>query len=113
MACRTGIDDNGVLYWMCGPAFEGSSTCRVCGHLATKLCDYPVGDGKTCDSALCDHHTLSPAGDIDYCPEHAKEYGLYQPQTKPIFLKRGENDNYPFTDKPPPKRRKRLPRRAA
>lgn len=75
MACRTSIDENGALYWMCGDVFNGSQACRVCGHLADKLCDYPVGGDKTCDAALCSHHSVSIKGDIDYCQEHATEYG--------------------------------------
>jgi len=34
------------------------------------LCDYPVGDGKTCDLSLCGDHATLVAPNIHYCPGH-------------------------------------------
>lgn len=45
--------------------------CYACpaGHVA--LCDWPMGDGKTCDRKLCRNHRVRQSGhDIDYCVEH-------------------------------------------
>lgn len=67
---------DGVM-WLCGPAMDHAPICRICGHLSTKLCDFPVGDDKTCDSALCEQHSLSRSGDLDYCPEHEKDFKNY------------------------------------
>lgn len=75
MACRTIVLDDGGIMWLCGQSLVGHPVCRICGHMATKLCDYPVGGDKTCDSALCDHHSIKLKGDIDYCPEHSSHYG--------------------------------------
>lgn len=45
--------------------------CAFCSHIGTKLCDFPVGDGKTCDKPMCAHHAKSVGPDLDHCPEHA------------------------------------------
>jgi len=76
MACRTTrtIDGESAI-WICGDTFAGSAVCRECGDLADTLCDYPLGNDKTCDSALCKWHSVSMRGDLDYCTEHATEYG--------------------------------------
>lgn len=46
---------------------------RWCPRDAEKLCDYPIGDGKTCDRRCCDRHSRPVEGkaDTDYCLEHA------------------------------------------
>jgi len=46
--------------------------CSVCRKWARdhRLCDFPIGNGKTCDRVLClkcAHH-VEP--DLDYCPPH-------------------------------------------
>jgi len=28
--------------------------CRYCGDVSTRECDFPIGNGKTCDVAMCD-----------------------------------------------------------
>lgn len=78
MACRTQKRPDSSIMWMCGDAFDNTDVCRICGHIAEKLCDYPVGNDKTCDSALCHDHTINIKGEIDYCPEHAGEYRHYE-----------------------------------
>ncbi len=47
-----------------------------CGGVTTRLCDYPVGKGKTCDRKLCERcgHHVGP--DKDLCLEHYKMRGL-------------------------------------
>ncbi len=60
--------------FICGD-FEHDLNCRICGCFADKLCDYPVGNDKTCDSAMCQDCAVHIKGDLDYCPEHATEYG--------------------------------------
>ncbi|MGO4700240.1 hypothetical protein [Dyella sp. 2RAB6] len=42
-----------------------------CGDVGTYLCDYPVGDDKTCDMPLCHGHAFEAAPNIHYCPGHA------------------------------------------
>ena len=45
-----------------------------CGVLSTRLCDWKVGAGRTCDAPLCDNCTSSPAPGKDICPTHAAEW---------------------------------------
>jgi len=44
------ITSDGLIF-MCG-ALKPESLCP-CGHPGDFLCDWPVGDGKTCDLPLC------------------------------------------------------------
>ena len=39
--------------------------CGACASVGDFLCDFPVGDGKTCDMPLCEGHA-----NIHYCPGH-------------------------------------------
>lgn len=52
--------------------------CRHCGDVGALLCDYPVGDGKTCDAPLCDAHGREIAPDTHYCPAHLKEWQRFR-----------------------------------
>ena len=49
-----------------------SKVCSVCKRQTrdAKLCDFPVGPGKTCDRVLCPACATHKDPDIDYCPEH-------------------------------------------
>jgi hypothetical protein len=47
-------------------------------QLAGLLCDYPVGNGKTCDKPMCAKHSTSGGKDIDYCPDHKHAAGTQQ-----------------------------------
>jgi len=44
--------------------------CTECAAPGENLCDYPVGDGKTCDRPLCDDHCTEVTKDIHYCRGH-------------------------------------------
>jgi len=44
--------------------------CTECLAPGENLCDYPVGDGKTCDRSLCDEHAKGVAADTHYCRDH-------------------------------------------
>lgn len=44
--------------------------CTECAAPSENLCDYPVGDGKTCDRPLCDEHSKGVASDTHYCRDH-------------------------------------------
>jgi hypothetical protein len=62
---------------ICGVRRPKSKPCWVshCGKPNTKLCDWPVGDGKTCDAPICDKHATNVGPDRDVCPLHAIEGG--------------------------------------
>lgn len=51
---------------------KGGNDCMYPGD---KLCDWPMGKGKTCDLALCDDHARGIGEDRDLCPIH---FGLWQ-----------------------------------
>lgn len=72
-----------VMY-MCGDRvdMESLGLCHWCYKPATALCDYPMGDGKTCNLPLCDEHRVRQRDehgnvivDVDFCPIHAKSGG--------------------------------------
>jgi hypothetical protein len=44
--------------------------CTECSAPGDNLCDYPVGEGKTCDRSLCDDHSHGIANDTHYCRDH-------------------------------------------
>lgn len=52
--------------------------CVDCGDIAENLCDYPVGDGKTCDRNICDHHSHEVAPNVHYCDGHIKEWQAFR-----------------------------------
>lgn len=74
----------GESLFMCG---EGLivPVCR-CSHAADWLCDYPIGDGKTCDLPLCNGCRHRIGADHDLCAIHAHEFkgkaSTFQPWAK-------------------------------
>jgi hypothetical protein len=46
--------------------------CRWCAYHGSRLCDFPVGDGKTCDAPMCGKHARRIDDKTDYCPDHAE-----------------------------------------
>lgn len=44
--------------------------CTECAAPSDNLCDYPVGQDKTCDRPLCDEHSRGVANDTHYCRDH-------------------------------------------
>lgn len=65
------LEDKGAITFFCGHRLLG---CYRSDQFAVALCDWPMGDGKTCDIPLCERHRVSQGGelqDIDFCPEHA------------------------------------------
>lgn len=52
--------------------------CSDCGDVGFNLCDFPVGDGKTCDRSLCEFHAHEVGPDIHYCEHHFKEWEAFR-----------------------------------
>lgn len=52
----------------------GSQRIEVCacGQIGTRLCDWKLGKGRTCDASICDDCTTTPAKNKDLCKVHAK-----------------------------------------
>ena len=69
MGCYSFKTSDGEAGIMCGDLGEH---CADCGTCADFLCDYPVGNGKTCDRQLCDDHANEVAPEIHYCDQHLK-----------------------------------------
>lgn len=57
--------------FMC-PLPEEVERCSVpsCRELVEAVCDFPVGDGKTCDLAMCLDHRVMVEEDVDICAFH-------------------------------------------
>ena len=76
MKCRVQHLENGGVRIMCGP--DPQSICQIvgCDEHRVALCDYPVGDGKTCDKRICKAHRTRVGDNVDYCPDHRDQIGL-------------------------------------
>ena len=75
--------ENGGYMILCHSGPDPRAKCVVCGVKgADRLCDWPVGNGKTCDRPLCRRCARHPvpefgkeeSADTDYCPEHMAMY---------------------------------------
>lgn len=71
MKCSTVKLPNGITAIVCSGR-ERRGHCFQCGRLSTKLCDFPLGNGKTCDKKLCGRCAVPVGQDRDYCPEHPR-----------------------------------------
>jgi hypothetical protein len=71
MSCEVKRDSEGqIAKIICGKGPR--RRCHVCGAASTKLCDYSLGGGKSCDREMCWKHARIMALGIDYCTEHAE-----------------------------------------
>lgn len=52
--------------------------CADCSGVGDFLCDYPVGDGKTCDRPMCDRHVTVIGPEMHYCKAHAQAWNQYK-----------------------------------
>ena len=59
----------GSQVFICGDLGDHCADCLGFGDF---LCDYPVGDGKTCDRLMCDDHANQIGEEIHYCETHYK-----------------------------------------
>lgn len=60
---------------ICG---EFGDHCKDCGAVADNLCDFPVGEGLTCDRAICDEHSNVIGVDIHYCAGHYAQWKAWR-----------------------------------
>lgn len=58
--------------FLCG-SIKQEPHCN-CGHVADFLCDYPIGNGKTCDLSLCWCCRKSAGEELDMCRIHFVEF---------------------------------------
>lgn len=71
MACYRREGSKGVTF-LCGKL---GPACSFCGWVSEFLCDFPVGDGKTCDRKMCADCAREVASDTHYCDDH---YGMWR-----------------------------------
>jgi hypothetical protein len=72
MPLKNLFDKDGNLIGQAIVCTRGSQPrCGFCSRQSEKLCDYPLGNGKTCDARICPVCATHVEGkDIDYCPIH-------------------------------------------
>lgn len=75
LLCRT--EDGGVMF-LCGEENLQPTPCRDCGFESDFLCDYPVGNDKTCDAMLCEKHAVEIAPGVHYCKPHYNEFKQFE-----------------------------------
>lgn len=68
------VNPNAKMF-MCGDFGEH---CADCAAPADFLCDYPVGEGKTCDRKMCDENAYEVANEIHYCDAHFKMWNEFR-----------------------------------
>lgn len=68
------LRDGGTMF-LCG---DFGPHCADCGAVGDNLCDYPVGDGKTCDRNICDRHAHEIAPNMHYCDQHYAEWRTFR-----------------------------------
>jgi len=52
--------------------------CRWCRNDGVRLCDFPLGGGKTCDAPICRRHALQVGPETDVCPNHRRNFQSQQ-----------------------------------
>lgn len=48
--------------------------CYKCRRVGEFLCDFPMGNGRTCDLPMCRGHSHSVAPGVDFCERHYEEH---------------------------------------
>lgn len=78
MPCYIERTKDGNSFFMCGDMGPhcAAEKCMAAGCEA--LCDYPVGEGKTCDLPLCASHAYEVAPNVHYCPGHLTLWSAFR-----------------------------------
>ena len=63
-----------VVFWNA----ELGENCTDCAGFGDYLCDYPVGDDKTCDRIMCNDHAKEISNDLHYCEAHYEEWRAFR-----------------------------------
>lgn len=74
MICDKIVLPNGDVGIVCRSG-RRRRTCFVCAGKESRLCDFPVANGRTCSRSLCARHAIRAKrpgvkSEIDFCPEH-------------------------------------------
>ncbi len=71
---------DGTNFVICHRGGGGSGQrCRYCERSSTRLCDFEVASGQTCDVPMCDFCTHRADRTVDYCQEH-RPSGTHAPR---------------------------------
>jgi hypothetical protein len=60
----------GPKVFLCGDLKMEICQDPGCDFESEILCDWPIGDGRTCDLRLCATHARNMGEDRDFCPVH-------------------------------------------
>lgn len=52
--------------------------CADCMAVGDYLCDFPVGEGKTCDRPMCDAHSKEIGPELHYCLAHQQMWERFK-----------------------------------
>ena len=69
MPCYIERTAHGEPMFLCGK-LGPHCAAEKCAASTGFLCDFPVGDGRTCDLSLCASHAYEVAPNVHYCPGH-------------------------------------------
>ncbi|MBE8578622.1 hypothetical protein [Vibrio sp. OPT18] len=84
MPCMPIVENGKNIGFMCGSFSQeevAQSFCFDCesnSPRAAFLCDYPVGNDKTCDRQLCPNCANAVGPNMHYCTTHHKEWTEFQ-----------------------------------
>jgi hypothetical protein len=71
MPCERYVSPDGSLSMIiCSRGPKKTVLCHYCGKPSTSLCDYPIGNGKTCDRPMCNTCRNKIGPDLDVCRDH-------------------------------------------
>lgn len=83
MPCeRITLSNGGYGYLRLNREATRRQPCSICRRPASRRCDYPTAQGRTCDAWLCTRCALPLDRDTDWCPGHALE-GHPRPEPAP------------------------------
>lgn len=74
MPCEEFRDDDGNLIGVVCSRGKRRRSCSTanCDRPGTKLCDYALKNGKTCDRPMCARCAKKVGPDRDLCPPHVR-----------------------------------------
>lgn len=75
MACHyvklPGVEGVAIVCDRSRPRVRRCST-RGCTRIGSLQCDFPIGNGRTCDKYLCADCAVPQGPDKDFCPSHPR-----------------------------------------
>lgn len=79
MPCYIERNEIGETMFLCGDLGPHCAADK-CAAGSGYLCDFPVGDGLTCDLPLCASHAYEVAPNVHYCPGHLVLWNEFRAQ---------------------------------